>query len=64
MNQEQLEQSIKAVYGSDVDANTYLQKFVDITATLPRGDTSHFSSIKEYIKFLLMASSYLKSWLT
>lgn len=36
VNQEQLEHSIKAEYGIGIDANTYLQKFVDIKATLPR----------------------------
>lgn len=36
VNQEQLEHSIKAEYGIGIDANTYLQKFIDIKATLPR----------------------------
>lgn len=36
MNKEQLEESIKCIYGPDIDSNTYLQKFFTIEANLPK----------------------------
>lgn len=36
MNKEQLEAALKAVYGVDLDAKTYLQKFITIEASLPK----------------------------
>lgn len=36
MNKAQLEESIKNVYGQNVDAHTYLQKFINIEAKLPK----------------------------
>ncbi|WLP94083.1 P-loop NTPase fold protein [Psychrobacter sp. M13] len=49
VNQEQLEHSIKAEYGIGIDSNTYLQKFIDIKATLPRFNiTENSDSMSEY----------------
>lgn len=54
VNQEQLEHSIKAEYGIGIDANTYLQKFIDIKATLPRFNITESSSlISDYHKALI-----------
>ena len=36
MNKEQLEESIRSVYGVNIDAHTYLQKFIHIETTLPK----------------------------
>lgn len=36
MNKEQLEGTLKSVYGATLDARTYLQKFINIEATLPK----------------------------
>jgi hypothetical protein len=36
MNKEQLEESIRSVYGANIDAQTYLQKFIHIETTLPK----------------------------
>lgn len=36
MNKEQLEESIRSVYGANIDAHTYLQKFINIETTLPK----------------------------
>ena len=54
MNKEQLEESIRSVYGVNIDAHTYLQKFIHIETTLPkravfRGD----SDLNIYSKRLL-----------
>lgn len=54
VNLDQLEHSIKAEYGIGIDANTYLQKFIDIKATLPRFNmTERSSSISDYHKTLI-----------
>jgi len=36
MNKQQLEESIKCVYGRNIDAHTYLQKFISLEAKLPK----------------------------
>ena len=36
MNRGQLEESVKSVYGQNIDAHTYLQKFINIETTLPK----------------------------
>lgn len=64
VNQEQLEHSIKAEYGIGIDANTYLQKFIDIKATLPRFNITESSSlISDYHKSLISTHN-LKNTLT
>ncbi len=40
MHHEQLEESIKKVYGSNLDAHTYLQKFIDYPTRLPKANFS------------------------
>ena len=36
MHRKQLEEAIKCVYGKNIDAHTYLQKFINIETTLPK----------------------------
>lgn len=36
MNKSQLQESIKSTYGANLNAHTYLQKFITIEATLPK----------------------------
>ncbi|EIQ7472506.1 KAP family P-loop NTPase fold protein [Vibrio parahaemolyticus] len=36
MHRQQLEVAVKSVYGPDIDAHTYLQKFINLETTLPR----------------------------
>ncbi len=53
VNLEQLEQSVKFAYGADIDATTYLQKFINLT--INNTDTSerkHNSDIEKYINHL------------
>lgn len=62
VNQEQLEHSIKAEYGVGIDANTYLQKFVDIKATLPRFNIIENSdSISQYQRNLFKSYGIVES---
>lgn len=56
MHHEQLEESIKKVYGQNIDAHTYLQKFIDYPTRLPKAELSNDNSRNKYfwnqIKFL------------
>jgi hypothetical protein len=54
INKEQLQESIRTLYGSKIDAHSYLQKFINIEASLPksRGD---YSDIKSYTLYLMEA---------
>lgn len=36
MNKKQLEESIRCVYGQEIDAHTYLQKFINLETTIPK----------------------------
>ena len=36
MNRKQLEEAVKCVYGENIDAHTYLQKFINIEITIPK----------------------------
>lgn len=36
INKEQLEESIRCVYGHNIDAHTYIQKFVNLEAKIPK----------------------------
>ncbi|CAM3505758.1 hypothetical protein GCM10016272_14560 [Psychrobacter glaciei] len=48
MHHEQLEESIKKVYGQNIDAHTYLQKFIDYPTRLPTADLSNNSNRRKY----------------
>lgn len=48
MHHEQLEESIKKVYGQNIDAHTYLQKFIDYPTRLPKADLSNSSNRRKY----------------
>jgi len=48
MHHEQLEESIKKVYGQNIDAHTYLQKFIDYPTRLPKADISNNSNRRKY----------------
>lgn len=55
MNKTQLEEAIKCVYGNNIDAHSYLQKFINIETTLPkRNDLNNYSNdIRSYSRHLL-----------
>ena len=48
MHHEQLEESIKKVYGHNIDAHTYLQKFIDYPTRLPKAELSNDNSRNKY----------------
>ncbi len=55
MNKEQLEESIKAVYGRYIDAHAYIQKFINIETSIIKrtGDHSHDNDIVKYNAILV-----------
>lgn len=62
MNKMQLEESIKSVYGMNVDAHTYLQKFISIEARLPtKVANSRISNIRKYANKLI-ALHEIETW--
>ncbi len=54
MHKQQLEEAIRSVYGSNIDAHTYLQKFINVETSIPkRISDRHNNDIELYIKKLL-----------
>lgn len=53
MHRKQLEEAVKCVYGENIDAHTYLQKFINIETTIPKKVGSrHDNDINLYNKRL------------
>jgi energy-coupling factor transporter ATP-binding protein EcfA2 len=44
MHRQQLECAVKSIYGSEIDAHTYLQKFINVETSLPKVTRSNYSS--------------------
>ena len=62
MNKAQLEESIKSVYGQNIDAHTYLQKFINIEAKLPKRTGERYTNdLSKYINRLLQLHE-LNTW--
>lgn len=62
MHKQQLEEAIRCVYGSGIDAHTYLQKFINIEAFIPkRADDRYDGDIELYIKRLLQLHE-IETW--
>jgi len=55
MNKFQLEEAIKCVYGNNIDAHSYLQKFINIETTLPKRNylNNYSNDIRSYSRHLL-----------
>jgi energy-coupling factor transporter ATP-binding protein EcfA2 len=54
MHKQQLEEAIRSVYGANIDAHTYLQKFINVETSIPKRVTDrHSNDIELYIKKLL-----------
>lgn len=62
MNKSQLEESIRSVYGQNIDAHTYLQKFVNLETKLPkRIGERHSNDLGKYANRLLKLHQ-LETW--
>ena len=53
LNKKQLEASVKARYGSDIDASLYLQKFVSLWLSLPRSIQENADNGEKYLIYSL-----------
>lgn len=54
MHKQQLEEAIRSVYGSNIDAHTYLQKFINVETSIPKRVRDRYSNdIELYVKKLL-----------
>ena len=49
MHTDQLEESVKCVYGQNIDARTYLQKFIYVECKLPKNTLGLYEN--DYIKY-------------
>lgn len=64
MHKEQLEEAIKCIYGQNIDAHTYLQKFISLETTLPKKPNVRYSNngdIHKYCRRLLTLHG-LETW--
>ena len=62
MNKSQLEESIKSVYGQNIDAHTYLQKFINLEAKIPKRTRERYiNDLSKYSKKLLQLHE-LETW--
>jgi len=62
MNKNQLEESIRNIYGQNIDAHTYLQKFIHLEAKLPkRIDDRYANDLRKYINRLIQLHE-LQTW--
>lgn len=53
LNRKQLEASVKARYGNDIDASLYLQKFVSLWLSLPRANQQYADNGEKYLNHSL-----------
>lgn len=54
MHKQQLEEAIRSVYGSNIDAHAYLQKFINVETSIPKRVSDRYDNdIDLYIKKLL-----------
>ena len=62
IHKQQLEEAIKSVYGPNIDAHTYLQKFINVETTIPKRVTDRYSNdIKIYVQKLLQLHE-IETW--
>lgn len=60
MHKQELEKSIKCIYG-DIDAYTYLQKFIHIQTALPKKTDGHDNDLKKYAQHLFKLHN-IETW--
>lgn len=62
MHKEQLEEAIKSVYGNNIDAHTYLQKFINIETTIPKRTAERFGNDLDIYSQRLIKLHELQTW--
>ena len=62
MHKKQLEEAVKCIYGQNIDAHAYLQKFINIETTIPkRISARHGNDLSRYSQKLLELHE-LETW--
>lgn len=62
MYRKQLEEAVKCIYGENIDAHTYLQKFISIETTIPKKISGrHDNDINQYNRRLFDLHS-IETW--
>ncbi len=62
MHKKQLEEAVKCIYGQNIDAHTYLQKFINIETSIPKRITGrHGNDLGRYSRKLLELHE-LETW--
>jgi len=62
MNKSQLEESIKSVYGQNIDAHSYLQKFINFEAKIPKRTKEHYINDLNTYASRLLELHELETW--
>ncbi len=53
MNRQQLECAVRSIYGSEIDAHTYLQKFINVETSLPKvTQSNYYNDVDKYCERL------------
>ena len=55
LNRDQMEKAVKGIYGAEVDAHLYLQKFIHLSVKLPRGGWNAENQIRRFLEPLFVA---------
>ncbi len=62
MHKQQLEESIKCVYGQNIDAHTYLQKFINLEMKIPKRNEPFDNDLDKYCRKLVELHE-LEGWI-
>jgi hypothetical protein len=62
MNKNQLEESIKSVYGQNIDSHTYLQKFINVEVNLPKQSTDRYKNDIDIYSSKLLELHEIETW--
>jgi KAP family P-loop domain len=62
MHKQQLEESVKCVYGQNIDAHTYLQKFINLEMKIPKRNETHDNDLSKYCRKLVELHE-LENWI-
>lgn len=62
MHKEQLEEAIKCVYGNNIDAHTYLQKFINLETSIPKRTNDRYNNDLNVYSRRLLKLHELETW--
>ncbi|MFT6910694.1 MAG: hypothetical protein ACJAS1_007427, partial [Oleiphilaceae bacterium] len=62
MHRTQLEEAVKSVYGQNIDAHTYLQKFINIETSIPKRNGDRYTNDLKKYNEKLMEVHEIETW--